>query len=503
VRILAAIAAGVAFACYVASASPWVSFWDIGENQTVPYILGIAHPTGFPFFTLLGWVYTHAIPFGTVAWRMNVFSGLWIAAAAAGVVLLAGRLGASRSAALFAALAFAFGPQAWFQGSHADAHALLAALMVFGVYFAVRFASTGRAQDAIGASLCTGLGLATHPEAMFVLPALALAWAARVRHGLSARTALAALAALLAPFLLYAYFPLRSVYVAAHGLDPTALPPLYGTGTLVWDTSHPRTLAGFLAEVSGGEYRAGAKLVRAFDVRRYLGAVGYWVQFARIDLPLVALVLAALGAGALVLRDRWAAAIALAPVIGMGIFTSTYTHETPEASRYLLPSFAIVAALAAASVQLRVPVLSAIWRGRLVAVVLAAAAASAAYTNRGSFNARHDLGGEPLIAAVARDLPNDVLVVMPWIDATPLAYGAFIEHRLPGKTIVLGWPNDHRERYATWTLTKRVFFYANPWVFASITDTMPASWLKELPTTLRGYRAFEVLPRAPLQVRRP
>jgi len=44
--------------------------------QTVPYILGIAHPTGFPGYTLLGWLYAHVVPIGTVAWRMNLLSAL-------------------------------------------------------------------------------------------------------------------------------------------------------------------------------------------------------------------------------------------------------------------------------------------------------------------------------------------------------------------------------------------------------------------------------------------
>ena len=37
-----------AFAAYAYSAPLGPGTWDTAELQTVPYILGIAHPTGFP-----------------------------------------------------------------------------------------------------------------------------------------------------------------------------------------------------------------------------------------------------------------------------------------------------------------------------------------------------------------------------------------------------------------------------------------------------------------------
>jgi len=39
-------------ALFAFSLAPRVAFWEAGEMQTVPYILGIAHPTGFPLFVL-------------------------------------------------------------------------------------------------------------------------------------------------------------------------------------------------------------------------------------------------------------------------------------------------------------------------------------------------------------------------------------------------------------------------------------------------------------------
>ena len=61
---------------YLVSASPDPASWDTAELQGVPYILGISHPTGFPFYVLVGYVWSHLLVFGSVAWRMNAMSGV-------------------------------------------------------------------------------------------------------------------------------------------------------------------------------------------------------------------------------------------------------------------------------------------------------------------------------------------------------------------------------------------------------------------------------------------
>src|SRR4030042_7191791 len=68
-------------ALYTATCAPSVLFGDGGEFQFVPYILGIAHPTGYPPYLLLGWLWSHLLPMGDVAYRMNLFSVLWAALA--------------------------------------------------------------------------------------------------------------------------------------------------------------------------------------------------------------------------------------------------------------------------------------------------------------------------------------------------------------------------------------------------------------------------------------
>src|SRR5690242_14256284 len=93
-----------ALALYVATLLPGVGSGDTAEFQRVAPTLGVAHPTGYPLYTMLGWLWSQLLAIGTPAWRMNVFSAC-TAALAVGALFLAARvLGQARVVAAAAAL---------------------------------------------------------------------------------------------------------------------------------------------------------------------------------------------------------------------------------------------------------------------------------------------------------------------------------------------------------------------------------------------------------------
>ena len=81
-----------AFIVYMQTLAPSVDFIDAGELATVCATLGIAHPTGYPLFALVGWVFAHLPIAGTVILRLNVMAAFFTALGAGGVVLLASEL---------------------------------------------------------------------------------------------------------------------------------------------------------------------------------------------------------------------------------------------------------------------------------------------------------------------------------------------------------------------------------------------------------------------------
>ena len=78
----ACLAAGV-FAVYAAGACPTIYVGDSGELVTAVYLLGIPHPSGYPLYVLLGKLWTLAVPLGSIAYRMSLFSAACAAASAA------------------------------------------------------------------------------------------------------------------------------------------------------------------------------------------------------------------------------------------------------------------------------------------------------------------------------------------------------------------------------------------------------------------------------------
>ena len=51
-----ALVAGIALLLYVPTLMPDVGTWDTAEFQAIGPVLGIAHPTGYPTYTLLAWL---------------------------------------------------------------------------------------------------------------------------------------------------------------------------------------------------------------------------------------------------------------------------------------------------------------------------------------------------------------------------------------------------------------------------------------------------------------
>ena len=64
------------FIIYLQTLAPTVWFIDSGELASVAITLGIAHPTGYPLFTLIGHLFSK-IPIGTEIYRMNLMSSVF------------------------------------------------------------------------------------------------------------------------------------------------------------------------------------------------------------------------------------------------------------------------------------------------------------------------------------------------------------------------------------------------------------------------------------------
>ncbi|MBW8864488.1 MAG: DUF2723 domain-containing protein, partial [Verrucomicrobia bacterium] len=63
---------GAVWAVYLWTLAPELTLEDSGELCTGSYYAGIPHPPGYPFWAIWSWVWTVIVPFGNVAWRVEV-----------------------------------------------------------------------------------------------------------------------------------------------------------------------------------------------------------------------------------------------------------------------------------------------------------------------------------------------------------------------------------------------------------------------------------------------
>jgi hypothetical protein len=202
---------GLCLAVYILTLAPGVLGGDSGELQYIPYILGVAHPTGYPLYTLLGWLWTHGVVVGDVAYRMNLLSALLGASTAAVLYLIVHHLTSRHVPALLAAVLFAFSPTFWMQTIVAEVYTLNTVFVVLVIYLLLRWeAARPSARDLLLAAFVYGLSLTNHRGIIVFLPALALfVWLTDREVFTNARLLLKIAALGFSPLLLYLYAPIR------------------------------------------------------------------------------------------------------------------------------------------------------------------------------------------------------------------------------------------------------------------------------------------------------
>ncbi len=200
---------------YGLTAAPGIAalFDDSLEFQLISPTFAIAHPTGYPLYTLLGGLWSRVIfPFGNWAWRMNLFSALAGGAAIGLLYLLAKRLsGGKWWGGLAAALAFGLSPVWWCQTTVAEVYALHNLFVVAILYAAVSLGQQPSNRQVTLLCGLAGLSLTHHRTAVLLLPGLVLylLWTQPALRRPERRW-LGWLGAFLLPLVLYLYIPLRA-----------------------------------------------------------------------------------------------------------------------------------------------------------------------------------------------------------------------------------------------------------------------------------------------------
>lgn len=145
---------------------PTVGGGDSGELIAVASTLGIAHPPGYPLYTLLGKLFTF-LPWGTIAWRVNFFSAVCHAAAAYFLCLAVARWARSLAAGVLAAGLFGLSPLGWRYAITAEVFALNSLLAALLLYLRVRYEEDPQPKWFWRAAFVAGLGISHHHLLIF------------------------------------------------------------------------------------------------------------------------------------------------------------------------------------------------------------------------------------------------------------------------------------------------------------------------------------------------
>jgi len=320
-----AITAAV-FAVYALGACPTIYVGDSGELATAVSLLGIPHPTGYPLYVLLGKAWTIVFPFGSIAWRLSIFSAACGALACGLLHRLCRQLGMRPVAAVFAALLLAVAPSFWAEATIQRVYTLNALFVVLATTAAFRWAARRDGASLAAAFLWCGLGAANHAFMAVYAVALALAVAWIEPRTLISPRALLAAGAFTLGLTPYLYLPLRA---RAH-------PPL--------DWGDPQTLHRFLDVVLRREFWPRAWIESPADLlpitRNFLDGIAHELGWAGAALA---------GIGAVVaLRRSWPVALLALVVAGnlAAVALHGSRHDIFVWHRYYIPAYVVLALLA-------------------------------------------------------------------------------------------------------------------------------------------------------------
>ena len=316
--VLAAVVLGL----YLRTMGRSVGEADTFEFQVVAPALGIAHPTGYPLYILLGKLFS-LLPFGSTAWRVNLTSVVFTTGAVVLFHRLLLKLTQAPLASLLTSLALALSRSLWSQSIVAEVYGLnlLFVTGILSLAFPLladqRPAGREKRREVWGLAFLLGLSLTNHLTMILLLPALGLALLLG-RPQMDRRDWALCPALFLLGLSIYAYIPLR------------------------WPALHDGQAMGlgeFLAYVTGRQFSGALQPALLRDPTRY--AIVGRLLMEPFGLP--GILLAAVGVGTLGWR-RWQRRLGMvsgAAFLAYVLYGLVY--RVPDLSVFLLPAHLLLA----------------------------------------------------------------------------------------------------------------------------------------------------------------
>jgi hypothetical protein len=380
---------------YLYTLCPDVYLIDSGELATVSYTLGIAHPTGYPLYTLISYFFAH-LP-GEPIRNLNLLSAIFSVAAVALVHLTARRVTNNAALSIITAALFAFSPTVWKTSITNEVYPLTGLFAVLVIYLLHRESSERMFYMIMYAM---GLALTNHIIFFSLAVPVFLYLLFVYRPGLN--QVLIGILFLIVGLTLYVYIVARTI----------------GGAEIAWGNTY--NLQRLFWHVTGKQYQ-----VWMFN----LSPGEIWHNFINglniLSRDFLYLLIIPSLAGFVVLfrNDRKKFWLLLSILILNVLYTINYS--IPDIAPYYIPSLAVLILTLAYGLT--------VWRKVLKPYIILPSALIIPLINYGSCTLRNNTFGLDFGRAHAAQLPDSsLLITTHWDVYSPLMY---LRH-------VKGWRND-------------------------------------------------------------
>lgn len=325
----------ITFAVWMLTRAPGLTYTDSGELAAACAVWGVAHPSGYPLFTMLGHVWL-LLPWPSAIVGMGTLCALIVSAACAVAVPTVRQLlhtvGVTEARAsvlaIVSALALAFSAVVWQQATGVEVYGLNLLLLIGALWATLRsFDDAQSVRFTLLAGFLAGLAVANHLSIVFVLPGAFWLWYAAANRRDRKRLIPFLLAPALIGISLYALLPLRSA----------AEPPIN------WGMVH-RSLEAFLYHVKGTQF--GVWMFSSGEATQK--NLGFIVRALAESVAWVGVVPVVVGAVTLVQRRRHVAVGLLLMLVGNVVITAGYA--IPDIESYVIPSIVVAVLLFAVGI---------------------------------------------------------------------------------------------------------------------------------------------------------
>ena len=247
--ILLAVFIGVgALLLYVRTLAPSLLWGDSAEFQTLSYTLGMTHPSGYMTHIMIGKLFTY-IPVGNIAYRVNLMSAFFGAAAVAEVYVIVRLLGGIPVAGISAAMTLGFIPLFWRNTLVAESYAPAASMIATIWLLFLLWRKTQKWHFLFLAGLAGGLSVGIHSTVVMTAASVLVVMLLTARKRAEwAGAAAGALLGILITLLFFLILDLRNPPSSIY--NTTYLPSHSANGayTSDFDTPLERFLAIFPAD---------------------------------------------------------------------------------------------------------------------------------------------------------------------------------------------------------------------------------------------------------------